>query len=898
LYYDFIFYDEIVFNLQNCDKFVYFIYVLFNKRNNMKKDKIIQNLRSIRVVLTLIFAFFIASTAWADSWPEYITDVRLIGGSKDDVDKTWSKYSAMGWSRINYDLNKGAGGDYIYLIYEVGSRSDIRDGYIVDMIVVETEKWLNFVWDGNRGYYPVQCDGSSNFMNSENCDLNSGSGGWKLKLFYTKTPHHDYDYDVVSSITVNSTKTASIGCYNTSKELIENEIDLNRGIKKSDDIYLHLNKTKKTNRPKKDPVMATDLVYNGAYQQLIAEGATGAYMEYRLGSSGLWTSDYNDIKAMKAGYYDVYYKAGETRYSLESSEHYKTIRITPSSNNALTVSIPSTIPFLSNINPSLNGKNLSRGNVRFEYAESENGTYSSLEPRQIGTYWVRAVIEGDANCYTYRTSAVKFQIVKLEQTRNFVAIDHLTYTGEWQKLVNATGDGALGVYYRVCGPGVVLGDYCTGWSQDMPFGKNAGDYIVYWYSDGNDIYYWKGSRSNPYRVDVTIAPKVISINWGEQTSFVYDGAEHVPSPIAEGLVKGDECSITVSGAAKNVGEYTATATALSNSNYKLPENVKKTFSVFPEELASYAAVKMVNDETGVHAIIDGSYGANADEPEAVSIPADIEVNSVEMTREFPTGSDNAFSTTVLPFDVNTANVSGLRAVLRYNGIKNGSTISMKVLWAEKGYIKNKDGSDKEYEHAQMAANTPYLVLMKNSEFKLKSEAYPITLKQTAPANTEIEGCNWVFHGTWKYKKWGSSCSTGKQDCDKETGFAYGFAASASEDNKIDVGTFVKVGEGAWIRPMRAYLVHKDKLQTPRFARANGAYVKRPTVLPEELPELMSIVIDGDGDENETTVIGQFNTRTGEFKMNYDRGKFDLKGRRVDGKNNARGAYYGKKVLKK
>jgi uncharacterized repeat protein (TIGR02543 family) len=311
----------------------------------------------------------------------------------------------------------------------------------------------------------------------------------------------------------------------------------------------------------------------------------------------------------------------------------------------------------------------------------------------------------------------------------------------------------------------------------------------------------------------------------------------------------------------------------------------------------YTAVQIFRVANGnKHAVIDGSYGASADEPEAVSIPADIEVNSVEMTREFPTGSDNAFSTTVLPFDVNTANVSGLRAVLRYNGIKNGSTISMKVLWAEKGYIKNKDGSDKEYEHAQMAANTPYLVLMKNSEFKLTSDAYPVTLKQTTLANTEIEGCNWVFHGTWKYKKWGSSCSTGKQDCDKETGFAYGFAASASEDNKIDVGTFVKVGEGAWIRPMRAYLVRKDKFQTPQFARANGAYVKRPTVEPEELPELMSIVIDGDGDENETTVIGQFNTRTGEFKMNYDRGKFDLKGRRVNSeKPNARGAYYGKKA---
>ena len=183
--------------------------------------------------------------------------------------------------------------------------------------------------------------------------------------------------------------------------------------------------------------------------------------------------------------------------------------------------------------------------------------------------------------------------------------------------------------------------------------------------------------------------------------------------------------------------------------------------------------------------------------------------------------------------------------------------------------------------------------MNDASFKLKSGAFPLTLKETVPAEVSIDG--WTFRGTWKYKKWGPSCSTQEQNCDPETGFAYGFAASSSDDNNISVGDFVKVGEGAWIRPMRAYLVKKDKMQA---VRANGAYVKRPTVEPEELPELMSIVIDGIGDENETTVIGQFNTRTGEIKMNYDRGKFDLKGRRVDGKNNARGAYYGKKVLKK
>jgi hypothetical protein len=56
-----------------------------------------------------------------------------------------------------------------------------------------------------------------------------------------------------------------------------------------------------------------------------------------------------------------------------------------------------------------------------------------------------------------------------------------------------------------------------------------------------------------------------------------------------------------------------------------------------------------------------------------------------------------------------------------------------------------------------------------------------------------------------------------------------------------------------------------------------------------------VVDDGDG---ETTVIGQFNTRTGEFRMNgaATRRTFDAKGRNVGDKvNKARGAYYGKKV---
>ena len=291
-----------------------------------------------------------------------------------------------------------------------------------------------------------------------------------------------------------------------------------------------------------------------------------------------------------------------------------------------------------------------------------------------------------------------------------------------------------------------------------------------------------------------------------------------------------------------------------------------------------------------------SFNGNFIGTEPLVIAEETSVDKIEFNRSFPTGK---FSTVVLPFDVKTSEVSGLDAVLRYNGIgkdKDGNdAIKMKVLWATDKWVEDnqiKDKNDKlmQYAHVGLTANTPYMMQMSNPTFKINNTA-PIVLKQTAKAETDKDG--WTFCGTWEYKKWAEG--------DPELGYAYGFAASASDDDKIQVGDFVRVGVGAWIAPMRAYLVSSN-VRKVQAIRANGAYVKRPSVVQEELPELMSVIIGGDEDssEEQTTVIGHFNTRTGEFKMNRSAGArtFDLKGRYVGDKaNRARGAYYGKTLKK-
>ncbi len=76
-----------------------------------------------------------------------------------------------------------------------------------------------------------------------------------------------------------------------------------------------------------------------------------------------------------------------------------------------------------------------------------------------------------------------------------------------------------------------------------------------------------------------VNPKEVGLTWGT-TSFIYDGSAHAPTATATGLVGNDACTVTVDGAQTNAGSnYTATASALSNTNYKLPAANTTTFSI-------------------------------------------------------------------------------------------------------------------------------------------------------------------------------------------------------------------------------------------------------------------------------------------------------------------------------
>ncbi|MCQ2063326.1 MAG: hypothetical protein MJY99_08320 [Fibrobacter sp.] len=211
----------------------------------------------------------------------------------------------------------------------------------------------------------------------------------------------------------------------------------------------------------------------------------------------------------------------------------------------------------------------------------------------------------------------------------------------------------------------------------------------------------------------------------------------------------------------------------------------------------------------------------------------------------------------------------------------------------------------------LKANTPYLVQVTGaSEIVFKNGGTFNTTGGAYDSETGIykvaltgDGAGWTVYGTYTYKKW--------EEGDEGLGKTYGFAGVAGNKEE-DVGQFKKIGVGAYIYPMRAYLEYSAPVALARPA-ANGAARAGAANTVASLPETINVVIVDKGNvgtevagsddasgEQTTRVIGTINTRTGEFKFANDRW-FDLQGRYLGVKKpTQKGAYYnnGKKVIVK
>ena len=126
------------------------------------------------------------------------------------------------------------------------------------------------------------------------------------------------------------------------------------------------------------------------------------------------------------------------------------------------------------------------------------------------------------------------------------------------------------------------------WSAEPPTGTAAADYDVWWRVVATEDADSEAADDETLglvaaqELTSAILPCAVQLSW-EPDTFIYDGESHVPAATVTNLAKADACEVTVEGVQTNVGTYTATAMALSNPNYRLPEDTTFEFSIVNSE---------------------------------------------------------------------------------------------------------------------------------------------------------------------------------------------------------------------------------------------------------------------------------------------------------------------------
>ena len=356
-------------------------------------------------------------------------------------------------------------------------------------------------------------------------------------------------------------------------------------------------------------------------------------------------------------------------------------------------------------------------------------------------------------------------------------------------------------------------------------------------------------------------------------------------------------------------------------------SISKAFKITPK-VTRYAAIQILEDENGKRAEIAGEY----DGPDAVNITEDIENVAVTFNRTF---KQSGFATIVLPFDYDANDLEGVKSIIEFTGMRrkaNGdTTVGMSYVWcnkdvqdsleklatAAKKKCLEENGENCEdlgkFEHCneqdyyanagKMVAYTPYMVQMGTANISFKSN---VTLKKTITPEARVG--DWVFRGTLESHVW--------TDDETKDGKIWAFAGKVQQSAKY-VGQFVKLGGGASATALKAYMICEPKQQNPvqqvrkyvynayptsssgdrvfapvsRLAAANPPALAGVETSSLESLDVVIVSRDQNKSEERTTIIGSKGKRTGEIRMNRNRGMFDLKGRRVNESKKAKGVYY-------
>ena len=197
---------------------------------------------------------------------------------------------------------------------------------------------------------------------------------------------------------------------------------------------------------------------------------------------------------------------------------------------------------------------------------------------ELGTIKYQAIYTGNAS---YKPSAVSNTATLTVIPRKIIkptAVTGLVYNGNSQYGVNPPR------YATIPSSPTSMVVEVSGTTS----GKNAGNYSAT-YSIVNSNYCWVDMTTSPVTVNWSIAQLEATLRWGTR-EWLYDGNSHSTTCTVSNIIKiqsssgfiYDSCMVSLSGnSITEIGSVRVTATALSNSNYKLPSSNTAILTIKP-----------------------------------------------------------------------------------------------------------------------------------------------------------------------------------------------------------------------------------------------------------------------------------------------------------------------------
>ena len=223
----------------------------------------------------------------------------------------------------------------------------------------------------------------------------------------------------------------------------------------------------------------------------------------------------------------------------------------------------------------------------FDTAPIDGWSTSVPQGEDAGTYYVWYQVAGDNNHTDVAPNCVAVTIAKKQIAKPAADSSAFVYNGGYQTYA-INGDPAFII--------------------DNNVQKNAGSYTVTVTLRDTANYQWTDGTTAVLEYTFEIGQKEIGISWDATAFLPYTGDSLVPQAFATNLVSGDTCTLTTEvvetteGAGVIPGIWTAKVVALSNPNYKLPENGVRVTASF-EIIDGYQ--NYAPDVSGVNETVDG-----------------------------------------------------------------------------------------------------------------------------------------------------------------------------------------------------------------------------------------------------------------------------------------------------